>query len=118
MPAHISTPGSSRFAPRAVGITTPNVKNRTLRSRENASSVQTDLTLAETLVDETSVKVAAPSTKLRGILKYQLVLQFQAERVQEFDELAVLEDLLVENLPSHSVVDGHDFGSGELISLF
>ena len=54
----------------------------------------------------------------RGIMKYQLVLQFQAERVQEFDELAVLEDLLVENLPSHPVVDGHDFGSGELISLF
>ena len=46
-------------------------------------------------------------------MKYQLVLQFQAESVQEFDELAVLEDLLVENLPSHSVVDGHDFGSGE-----
>jgi hypothetical protein len=90
VPAHISTPGSSRFAPRAVGITTPNVKNRTLRSRENASSVQTDLTLAETLVDETSVKVAAPSTKLRGILKYQLVLQFQAESVQEFDELVFL----------------------------
>ena len=44
-------------------------------------------------------------------MKYQLVLQFQAERVQEFDELAVLEDLLVENLPSHSVVDRHDFGS-------
>ena len=43
-------------------------------------------------------------------MKYQLVLQFQAESVQEFDELAVLEDLLVENLPSHSVVDGHDFG--------
>jgi hypothetical protein len=51
-------------------------------------------------------------------MKYQLVLQFQAERVQEFDELAVLEDLLVENLPSHPVVDGHNFGSGELISLF
>jgi hypothetical protein len=47
-------------------------------------------------------------------MKYQLVLQFQAESVQQFDELAVLEDLLVENLPSHSVVDGHDFGSGEL----
>jgi hypothetical protein len=36
-------------------------------------------------------------------MKYQLVLQFQAESVQQFDELAVLEDLLVENLPSHSV---------------
>ena len=46
-------------------------------------------------------------------MKYQLVLQFQAESVQEFDELVVLEELLVENLPLHSQVDGHDFGSGE-----
>ena len=46
-------------------------------------------------------------------MKYQLVLQFQAESVQEFDELVVLENLLVKNLPSHSEVDGHDFGSGE-----
>jgi hypothetical protein len=35
-------------------------------------------------------------------MKYQLVLQFQAESVQEFDELVVLEDLLIEKLPSHS----------------
>jgi hypothetical protein len=33
--------------------------------------------------------------------------------VYEFAELAPLEGLLVENLPSHSVVDGHDCGSGE-----
>jgi hypothetical protein len=46
-------------------------------------------------------------------MKYQLVLQFQAESVYEFGELVALEDLLVGNLPSHSVVDGHDFGSGE-----
>jgi hypothetical protein len=46
-------------------------------------------------------------------MKYQLVLQFEAESLQEFDELAVLENLLIENLPSHSKVDGHDFGSGE-----
>jgi hypothetical protein len=50
-------------------------------------------------------------------MKYQLVLQFQAESMQEFDELVVLEDLLVENLPFHSEVDGHDFGSGEF-SIF
>jgi hypothetical protein len=31
-------------------------------------------------------------------MKYQLVLQFQAESVQQFDELAVLEDLLVEEV--------------------
>jgi hypothetical protein len=46
-------------------------------------------------------------------MRYQLVLQFQAETVEEFDELVVLEDLLVENLPSPSEVNGHDFGSGE-----
>ena len=46
-------------------------------------------------------------------MKYQLVLQFQAESVHEFDELVVLEDLLVEKLPLDSEVDGHDFGSGE-----
>jgi hypothetical protein len=46
-------------------------------------------------------------------VKYQLVLQFQAESVQEFDELVVLEDLLVEKLPLGSEVDGHDLGSGE-----
>jgi hypothetical protein len=46
-------------------------------------------------------------------MKYQLVLQFQAESVQEFDELVALENLLVETLPLHSEVDGHDFGSGE-----
>ena len=51
-------------------------------------------------------------------MKYQLVLQFQAQSVQDFNELVVLEDLLAENLPLHSEVDGHDFGSGELISLF
>ena len=47
------------------------------------------------------------------MMKYQLVLQFQAESVQEFDELVVLEDLLVEKLPLGSEVDGHDLGSGE-----
>jgi hypothetical protein len=46
-------------------------------------------------------------------MKYQHVLQFQAESVREFDELVVPGALLVENLPSHSEVDGHDFGRGE-----
>ena len=47
------------------------------------------------------------------MMKYQLILQFQAESVQEFDELVVLEDLLVKKLPLGSVVDGHDFGTDE-----
>jgi hypothetical protein len=51
-------------------------------------------------------------------MKYQLVLQFRAEGTQDFDELVVLEDLLIENLPSTSEVDGHDFGSNEFNILF
>jgi hypothetical protein len=51
-------------------------------------------------------------------MKYQLVLQFRAESMMDFDELVVLEDLLIENLPPHSEVDGHDFGSGEFNSSF
>jgi hypothetical protein len=46
-------------------------------------------------------------------MNYQLVLQFRAESVQEFGELVVLEDLLIEKLPEDSEVDGHDFGCGE-----
>lgn len=46
-------------------------------------------------------------------MRYQLVLQFKAESVQEFDELVALEDQLVNNQHSHSQIDGHDFGSGE-----
>lgn len=33
--------------------------------------------------------------------------------MQEFDELVVLEDLLVETLPLGSEVDAHDLGRGE-----
>ena len=33
--------------------------------------------------------------------------------MKDFDELVALADLLIENLPPHSEVDGHDFGSGE-----
>jgi hypothetical protein len=46
-------------------------------------------------------------------MKFQLVLQFAAAEMTEFDELAALEEKLAKNLPSTTVVDGHDFGSGE-----
>jgi hypothetical protein len=46
-------------------------------------------------------------------MKYQLVLQFQATTEADFDELVILEDALIENLPTPSEVDGHDFGSDE-----
>lgn len=46
-------------------------------------------------------------------MKFQLVLQFPADEMREFDELVALEDHLIQSLPPTSEVDGHDFGSGE-----
>jgi hypothetical protein len=46
-------------------------------------------------------------------MKFQLVLQFAAAGMTQFDELIALEEDLMQNLPPTSKVDGHDFGSGE-----
>jgi hypothetical protein len=47
-------------------------------------------------------------------MKYQLVLQFFGDSLQDYDALVALEDRLIEALESAHVVDGHDFGSGEM----
>jgi len=47
-------------------------------------------------------------------MKFQLVLQFSTAEMEQLDELMALEEDLIQNLPSTSEVDGHDFGSGEL----
>jgi hypothetical protein len=47
-------------------------------------------------------------------MKYQLVIQFQATSPDDFDDLMVLEDALRKEIGNSSLVDGHDFGSGEL----
>lgn len=46
-------------------------------------------------------------------MKYQLVLQFEASSMNEFDRLVALEDGLIEKLNDFATVDGHDFGSGQ-----
>ena len=46
-------------------------------------------------------------------MKYQLVLQFDAESTDALDQLVSLEDKLIEKLGDAASVDGHDFGSGE-----
>ena len=46
-------------------------------------------------------------------MKFQLVLQFAATEMTQFDKLVALEEKLISDLPSTSEVDGHDFGSGE-----
>jgi hypothetical protein len=49
----------------------------------------------------------------RRTMKYQLVLQFGAGSLDDFDRLVGLEDKLIEELGDVATVDGHDFGSGE-----
>jgi len=45
-------------------------------------------------------------------MKCQLVLQFTAASMEDFDRL-VLEDSLIQELEGLATVDGHDFGMGE-----
>jgi len=46
-------------------------------------------------------------------MNYQLVLQFAASSMADFDRLLSLETKLVEQLNEIGVVDGHDFGLGK-----
>ena len=46
-------------------------------------------------------------------MKYQLVLQFAADSLEDYDRLVALEDSLIEELGDVANVDGHDFGLGE-----
>lgn len=48
-------------------------------------------------------------------MKYILVLQWPGNTMADFDALIAMEDQLLEELPEdHGVVDGHDFGVGEM----
>ena len=46
-------------------------------------------------------------------MKYQLVLQFRGDSLEDFDEMIALEEELIEKLGNSADVDGHDMGSGE-----
>ena len=50
-------------------------------------------------------------------MKYQLVLQWPASSIKDYDALIEIEDVLVEKLSEKSEVDGHDAGSGEMIII-
>ena len=47
-------------------------------------------------------------------MDYQLVLQFSVSDTTDFDELIDLEGRLILVLGGSHIVDGHDFGSGEM----
>lgn len=46
-------------------------------------------------------------------MNYQLVLQFSAKTLEDFDELIKLQDNLMNLLEGSEELDGHDFGCGE-----
>lgn len=45
--------------------------------------------------------------------RYQLVLQWPASSIEDYDALVSLEDVLIEQLPDGSELDGHDMGLGQ-----
>ena len=47
------------------------------------------------------------------MMRYQLVLQFAANSVDDFDRLIALEAELIQELVGKAEVDGHDFGQSE-----
>jgi hypothetical protein len=47
-------------------------------------------------------------------MKYQIVLQWPASSIQDYDAMIALENLLIDKLPNGSKVDGHDGGSGQV----
>jgi hypothetical protein len=51
---------------------------------------------------------------MRQTKKYQLVLQWPATYIKDYDAMIDIEDALSENLGQNSEVDGHDMGSGEM----
>ena len=46
-------------------------------------------------------------------MRYQLVLQFTADTITEFDQLVALEEKFIDALECLAIVDGHDFGQSE-----
>lgn len=52
-------------------------------------------------------------------MKYQLVLQWPATTIKDYDAMIWIEEALVKGIGNIAIVDGHDVGSGEVnIFLF
>ena len=47
-------------------------------------------------------------------MKYQLILQWPATSINDYDKMIDIENTLTANLADQSEVDGHDVGSGEV----
>ena len=47
-------------------------------------------------------------------MKYQLVLQWPASSISDYNSMVEVEDILIKTLTADSDVDGHDAGAGEM----
>lgn len=47
-------------------------------------------------------------------MKYQLILQWPASSIKDYDSMIEIEEVVIEGLSSLGKVDGHDAGSGEM----
>ena len=47
-------------------------------------------------------------------MKYQLVLQWMASTIEDYDAMIQIENTLIDGLGEDHEVDGHDAGSGEV----
>jgi hypothetical protein len=47
-------------------------------------------------------------------MKYQLILQWSASAINDYDSLIAVENLLIEHLTKDNEIDGHDVGSDEV----
>src|SRR5579872_1575584 len=47
-------------------------------------------------------------------MKYQLILQWPASSVKDYDNMIEIEEVVIEGLGGIAKVDGHDAGSGEM----
>jgi hypothetical protein len=60
------------------------------------------------------VALAGADLGADGLLKYQLVLQWQLSPTATYDALIEVEDLLIDGLAGVGDVDAHDLGFGEM----
>jgi hypothetical protein len=61
----------------------------------------------------TNIRKAAGSLLFSSTMKFQVVLQWRASDMADYDGMVEIEELLIEKLTDQFEVDGHDFGSDE-----
>src|ERR1700734_259644 len=72
----------------------------------------TDPFLAHSKADRP--RIATTPLLIDVFMKYQLVLQWPATSIRDYDSMIEIESVLSERLSKNSKVDGHDAGAGEM----